>query len=300
MSILKVENISKHFGNLKAVDELSFEVAAGEVFGFLGQNGSGKSTTIRMLLSLIHPTSGTIELFGKSLQKERNQILEQVGAIIERPDLYPYLSAREHLQLFAKVRKQKINANAIEDTLDKVGLLDRAKDKVQTFSLGMKQRLGIAIALVHNPQLIILDEPTNGLDPQGIADIRKLIQDLAKEGKTILVSSHLLAEIEQVATQILIIHKGKKVVAGSTQALLDPQMKIVQLKTLDDQLALQFLQTSSFSQYLLKRNHGLFLKMPTQEIPKLNASLVAAAVPIIGIEAKNSLEDYFLHITSNQ
>jgi ABC-type multidrug transport system ATPase subunit len=300
MAILKVENISKHFGNLKAVDELSFEVAAGEVFGFLGQNGSGKSTTIRMLLSLIHPTSGTIELFGKSLQKERNQILEQVGAIIERPDLYPYLSAREHLQLFAKVRKQKIKVNAIEDTLDKVGLLDRAKDKVQTFSLGMKQRLGIAIALVHNPQLIILDEPTNGLDPQGIADIRKLIQVLAKEGKTILVSSHLLAEIEQVATQILIIHKGKKVVAGNTQALLDPQMKIVQLKTLDDQLALQALQTSSFNQYLLKRNNGLFLKMPTHEIPKLNASLIAAAVPIIGIEAKNSLEDYFLHITSNQ
>jgi ABC-type multidrug transport system ATPase subunit len=300
MSILKVENISKHFGNLKAVDELSFEVAAGEVFGFLGQNGSGKSTTIRMLLSLIHPSGGTIELFGKSLQKERNLILEQVGAIIERPDLYPYLSAREHLQLFAKVRKQKINAHAIEDTLDKVGLLDRAKDKVQTFSLGMKQRLGIAIALVHNPQLIILDEPTNGLDPQGIADIRKLIQDLAKEGKTILVSSHLLAEIEQVATQILIIHKGKKVVEGNTQALLDPQMKIVQLKTLDDQLALQVLQTSSFSQYLLDRNQGLFLKMPTQEIPKLNTSLIAAAVPIIGIEAKNSLEDYFLHITSNQ
>ena len=300
MAILKVENISKHFGNLKAVEDLSFEVAAGEVFGFLGQNGSGKSTTIRMLLSLIHPTSGTIELFGKSLQKERNLILEQVGAIIERPDLYPYLSAYEHLQLFAKVRKQKINAHAIEDTLDKVGLLDRAKDKVQTFSLGMKQRLGIAIALVHNPQLIILDEPTNGLDPQGIADIRKLIQDLAKEGKTILVSSHLLAEIEQVATQILIIHKGKKVVAGSTKALLDPQMKIVQLKTLDDQLALQVLQTSSFSQFLLKRNHGLFLKMPTQEIPKLNASLIAAAVPIIGIEAKNSLEDYFLNITSNQ
>jgi ABC-type multidrug transport system ATPase subunit len=300
MSILKVEKISKQFGQLKAVDELSFEVAAGEVFGFLGQNGSGKSTTIRMLLSLIHPTSGSIELFGKSLQKERNQILEQVGAIIERPDLYPYLSAREHLQLFAKVRKQKINAHAIEDTLDKVGLLDRAKDKVQTFSLGMKQRLGIAIALVHNPQLIILDEPTNGLDPQGIADIRKLIQDLAKDGKTILVSSHLLAEIEQVATQILIIHKGKKVVEGNTQALLDPQMRIVQLKTLDDQLALQVLQTTSFSQYLLKRNQGLFLKMPTLEIPKLNASLIAAAVPIIGIEAKNSLEDYFLNITSNQ
>jgi len=301
MSILKVEKISKQFGQLKAVDELSFEVAAGEVFGFLGQNGSGKSTTIRMLLSLIHPTSGTIELFGKSLQKERNQILEQVGAIIERPDLYPYLSAREHLQLFAKVRKQKINANAIEDTLDKVGLLDRAKDKVQTFSLGMKQRLGIAIALVHNPQLIILDEPTNGLDPQGIADMRKLIIALSKEeGKTILVSSHLLSEIEQVASQILILHKGKKIVEGNTKALLDPQNKIVQFKTLDDARALQVVQNSTYKPYLMERKQGVFLKVPNTDIPQLNEFFLHAGIPIIGIEAKNSLEDYFLNITSNQ
>jgi ABC-type multidrug transport system ATPase subunit len=187
MSVIKVQNISKHFDSLKAVDDLSFEVQAGQVFGFLGQNGSGKSTTIRMLLSLIHPTSGSIELFGKRIEKNREEILEQVGAIIERPDLYPYLSAKEHLQLFAKVRKQKIGEAAINATLEKVGLAHRAQDKVQTFSLGMKQRLGIGIALVHNPSLIILDEPTNGLDPQGIADIRQLIQYLAKEeGKTVL------------------------------------------------------------------------------------------------------------------
>ena len=140
MSVIKVQNISKHFGSLKAVDDLSFEVQAGQVFGFLGQNGSGKSTTIRMLLSLIHPTSGSIELFGKSIEKSREEILEQMGAIIERPDLYPYLSAREHLELFAKVRKQKIGPSAITATLEKVGLAHRAKDKVQTFSLGMKQR----------------------------------------------------------------------------------------------------------------------------------------------------------------
>ncbi len=300
MSIIKVNHISKHFGNLKAVDDLSFEVKQGEVFGFLGQNGSGKSTTIRMLLSLIHPTSGHIELFGMPLERNRNEILEKVGAIIERPDLYPYLSAKEHLHLFAKVRKQKIAGSAIEGTLDKVGLLDRASDKVQTFSLGMKQRLGIAIALVHNPQLIILDEPTNGLDPQGIADIRNLIQKLSKEeGKTVLVSSHLLSEIEQVATQILIIHKGKKMVEGATKDLLDPEKKIVQIKSMDDAKCMQVLLAGSFSNYILPRKEGVFLKLPTYEIPLLSESLIKAGVPIIGIETKNSLEDYFLLVTSN-
>jgi ABC-type multidrug transport system ATPase subunit len=300
MAVIKVENISKHFGALKAVDNLSFEVEAGQVFGFLGQNGSGKSTTIRMLLSLIHPTSGSIELFGKSIQKNRASILEQVGAIIERPDLYPYLSATEHLQLFAKVRKQKIEASRIIDTLTQVGLSHRAQDKVQTFSLGMKQRLGIAIALVHNPSLIILDEPTNGLDPQGIADIRALIQHLAKEeGKTIFVSSHLLSEIEQVANQILIIHQGKKMVEGVTKELLDPEKRIVQIKTMDDAKALAIIVAGGFSQYLLTRKEGIFLKLPTTAIPMLNESLVQSGIAVLGIETKNSLEDYFLQITSN-
>jgi len=300
MSVIKVQNISKHFGSLKAVDDLSFEVQAGQVFGFLGQNGSGKSTTIRMLLSLIHPTSGQIEIFGKRIEKDREAILEQVGAIIERPDLYPYLSAREHLELFAKVRKQKIGEADINATLEKVGLAHRAKDKVQTFSLGMKQRLGIGIALVHNPSLIILDEPTNGLDPQGIADIRQLIQYLAKEeGKTVLVSSHLLSEIEQVANQILIIHQGKKMVEGVTKELLDPEKRIVQIKTTDDANALKVITGGSFSNYLLPRGEGIYLKIPTREIPLLNESLVKAEVALLGIETKNSLEDYFLQITSN-
>ena len=300
MSVIKVQNISKHFGSLKAVDDLSFEVKAGQVFGFLGQNGSGKSTTIRMLLSLIHPTSGNIEIFGKRIEKDREAILEQVGAIIERPDLYPYLSAREHLELFAKVRKQKIGESDINATLEKVGLAQRAKDKVQTFSLGMKQRLGLGIALVHNPSLIILDEPTNGLDPQGIADIRQLIQYLAKEeGKTVLVSSHLLSEIEQVAHQILIIHQGKKMVEGVTKELLDPEKRIVQIKTTDDANALKVITGGSFSNYLLPRGEGIYLKIPTREIPLLNESLVKAEVALLGIETKNSLEDYFLQITSN-
>jgi ABC-type multidrug transport system ATPase subunit len=300
MSVIHVNNVSKHFGALKAVDGLSFEVQEGQVFGFLGQNGSGKSTTIRMLLSLIHPTSGNIEIFGHSIQDNRNKVLEEIGAIIERPDLYPYLSAKEHLQLFAKLRSKKIKPNAIEDTLKKVGLLDRSKDKVQTFSLGMKQRLGIGIALLHNPSLIILDEPTNGLDPQGISDIRNLIQYLAKEeGKTILVSSHILSEIEQMASHILILHKGKKLADGPIQTMLDPNKMIVHLTTTNDEQALQVILAGSYSNYLLKRTEGIYLSLPHFEIPLLNQFLVNAGVGLISVESRNSLEDYFLQLTSN-
>ena len=300
MSVIHVNNVSKHFGALKAVDGLSFEVQEGQVFGFLGQNGSGKSTTIRMLLSLIHPTSGNIEIFGHSIQDNRNEVLEEIGAIIERPDLYPYLSAKEHLQLFAKLRSKKIKPNAIEDTLRKVGLLDRSKDKVQTFSLGMKQRLGIGIALLHNPSLIILDEPTNGLDPQGISDIRNLIQYLAKEeGKTILVSSHILSEIEQMASHILILHKGKKLADGPIQTMLDPNKMIVHLATTNDEQALQVILAGSYSNYLLKRTEGIYLSLPHFEIPLLNQFLVNAGVGLISVESRNSLEDYFLQLTSN-
>jgi ABC-type multidrug transport system ATPase subunit len=299
MSVIKVQTLSKSFGAIKAVDQLSFEVAAGQVYGFLGQNGSGKSTTIRMLLSLIHPSEGHIEMFGQSLTEHRSAILEQVGAVIERPDSYPYLTAQEHLNLFAKLRKQKITAAKIEATLSQVGLLARANDKVQTYSLGMKQRLGIGIALLHDPKLIILDEPTNGLDPQGIADIRQLIQSLSKEeGKTVLVSSHLLSEIEQIASHILIIHQGKKMAEGPTSSLLDPNKTIVQIKTLDDLDAKQKLVASAYRSNLLDRSEGLYLTIPKLEIPALNAFIVASNIDLVSLEAKNSLEDYFLQLTS--
>ena len=299
MSVIKVQGLSKNFGAIKAVDQLSFEVEAGQVYGFLGQNGAGTSTTIRMLLSLIHPSQGHIEIFGQSLTGNRSAILEQVGAVIERPDLYPYLTAQEHLTLFAKLRKQKITAAKIEATLSQVGLLTRANDKVQTYSLGMKQRLGIGIALLHDPQLIILDEPTNGLDPQGIADIRQLIKSLSKDqGKTVLVSSHLLSEIEQIATHILIIHQGKKMAEGPTSSLLDPNKTIVQIKTLDDLDAKQKLMASAYRLNLLERTEGLYLTIPKLEIPALNAFIVASNIDLVSLEAKNSLEDYFLQLTS--
>ncbi|MEP6845984.1 MAG: ABC transporter ATP-binding protein, partial [Panacibacter sp.] len=163
--IIKVTSLTKQFRNIKAVDDLSFTVQEGDVYGFLGQNGAGKSTTIRMLLTLIAPTNGRMELFGYNLKHHRKEILQQVGAVIEKPDLYKYLSAYENLKLFAKLSGTKYSNQTLMQQLEKVGLESRAHDKVKTYSQGMRQRLGIAVALVHDPKLIILDEPTNGLDP---------------------------------------------------------------------------------------------------------------------------------------
>jgi ABC-type multidrug transport system ATPase subunit len=174
-AILQVNQLCKSFQDFKAVQNLSFSVYEGDIFGFLGENGAGKSTTIRMILTLIKPTSGDIKLLGKNLQQNRNEILSQIGAVIERPDLYKYLSAYENLNLFARMSGLNISRNKLMEQLDVVGLADRSDSKVKTFSQGMKQRLGIAVSLVHDPTLIILDEPTNGLDPQGITDIRNLI-----------------------------------------------------------------------------------------------------------------------------
>jgi ABC-type multidrug transport system ATPase subunit len=210
-TILEINHLSKKYKDFTAVDDLSFSVNSGDVYGFLGQNGAGKSTTIRMMLTLIEPTSGEINIFGKPLSKNRHEILSKIGAVVERPDLYKYLTAYENLKLFAKMSNINVTHKLLMDQLDMVGLADRSDSKVKTYSQGMKQRLGIGIALVHNPDLIILDEPTNGLDPQGIADIRNLILKLSTEmGKTVIVSSHLLSEIELIANRMIVIHKGKK------------------------------------------------------------------------------------------
>src|ERR1700730_16066570 len=231
-AIIQVKNLSKNFKEIKAVDDLSFTVSSGQVYGFLGQSGAGKSTTIRMLLTLVKPSSGEIEIFGLNLQKHRKEILKQTGAIIERPDLYKYLTALENLRIFATMSDVRVPEKKLIDQLAMVGLAERIHSKVKTYSQGMKQRLGIATALVHDPKLIILDEPSNGLDPQGIADIRNLILHLSKDlGKTLLVSSHLLTEMELIADSMLIIDKGKKVVEGKVDELFDPAETVVELNT---------------------------------------------------------------------
>ncbi len=300
-SVIKVTQLTKQFKNLTAVDDLSFTVNKGDIYGFLGQNGAGKSTTIRMLLTLIAPTSGEIELFGMNLKQHRSEILRQVGAVVEKPDVYKYLSAYENVSLFAKLSGIKVSHQVIMNQLEMVGLASRAKDTVKTFSQGMKQRLGIGIALVHNPQLIILDEPTNGLDPQGIADIRNLILRLSKEmGKTIVVSSHLLSEIEQIASRLLIIEKGKKLVEGNANELFDPAQTIVEIETVNNQLTLHKLLESEWKNFLQpQRNHSLLIKLHKDKIPELHKSLVLMDAQVISLQPRHSLEDYFLQITSN-
>ena len=300
--IIKVTSLSKQFANLTAVDNLSFSVQEGDVYGFLGQNGAGKSTTIRMLLTLIAPTKGSMELFGYNLQQHRIEILRQVGAVIEKPDMYGYLSAYENLKLFAKLSGIKYTQQTLMQQLEMVGLAERAHDKVKTFSQGMKQRLGIAVALVHDPKLIILDEPTNGLDPQGIADIRNLILHLSRElKKTVLVSSHLLSEIEQVATRLLIIDKGKKLVEGTSAELFDPSQTIIELDTLNNTACLQLLQQSEWKKALQQqRSPSILLKTNRDQLPYLHRWLVTQNIDVISLQPRHTLEDFFLQVTSGK
>jgi ABC-type multidrug transport system ATPase subunit len=273
-----------------------------KVYGFLGENGAGKSTTIRMLLTLVQPTRGEIELFGLKLHTHRNEILHNIGAVIEKPDVYKYLSAYNNLKLFARMSGIHPTEKELMQQLDMVGLKERAYDKVHTFSQGMKQRLGIAIALVHDPQLIILDEPTNGLDPQGIADIRNLILHLSREmKKTLFISSHLLNEMEQVATRLLIIDKGKKLVEGSANELFDPSQTLLELETLDNKEALSLINNSKWQTVLQpQRNNNIVMKMHRNAIPDFHVWLVQQNIRVISLQSRHSLEDYFLQVTSGQ
>lgn len=298
-AIIEVNNLSKTFNDIRAVSDLSFSVYDSDIYGFLGQNGAGKSTTIRMLLTLIRPTSGEINLFGKELHANRHDILRQTGAIIERPDMYKYLSAYDNLSIFAKMSGIKVSRNFIMDRLQMVGLADRSSSKVKTYSQGMKQRLGIAIALVHDPKLIILDEPTNGLDPQGIADMRILILSLSRDmGKTVVVSSHLLSEIELIANRMIIIDKGRKIAEGSVAELLDPSHTIVHLETTDNDAAFKKIQTTAWASAAILVKHRIQLTVNKKEIPEIISSLVDMKVDIVAIRPRHSLEDYFLSLTN--
>lgn len=295
--IVEVYQLCKNYDELKAVNNLSFTVNQGDVYGFLGQNGAGKSTTIRMLLSLIRPSSGTVSIFGKDIQKNRSVILKGIGAVIEKPDLYKYLSAYDNLSIFARMSGVKVNRTLLMKQLEMVGLADRAQDKVRAYSQGMKQRLGIAVALVHNPQLIILDEPTNGLDPQGIADIRNLIKRLSTEmGKTVIISSHLLSEIELIATRMIIINKGQKIVEGEVAALLDPAHTLVEIDSTDNNAARQKISNSAWGKFL--QGDKLQLMMNKADVPQLIKELTAIDIHLLSVNSSHSLENYFLSLTT--
>jgi ABC-type multidrug transport system ATPase subunit len=300
-SVIRVSNLSKYFGDISAVNNLSFTVTAGEVYGFLGQNGAGKSTTIRMLLTLLKPDNGEIEIFGMKLYEHRKEILRKTGAIIEKPDLYKYLSAYDNLRIFGIISGAKLSSKDIITQLNYVGLAERAHHKVKTFSQGMKQRLGLAIALVNNPDLIILDEPINGLDPQGIADVRNLIIHLSRnEKKTILISSHLLNEMELIADSLLIIDKGKKIVEGPMQELIHPEKLKVELISTNREEAVNYIQSSSWKNSFVDVTDDIIsLEMKKELIPQFNSDLVKNNIPVNSLRPVHTLEDYFLHKTQH-
>lgn len=297
--IIEINSLTKNFKELKAVDNLSLSVFKGDVFGFLGPNGAGKSTTIRMLLSLVRPTYGSIKIFNQPLEENRVEILRRVGAIVEKTDFYGYISAYKNLELLGRLSGKDISKKQIMDALELVGLQKRYKSKVKTFSHGMKQRLGIAQALLHDPDLIILDEPTTGLDPQGMKEIRELIVYLSKEkGKTIFLSTHLLSEIELVATRMVILNKGSNKAEGYVKDLLDSKNVKVTFELDEVDLAKKIILESGWKDKFESQSDNKFIfLLVNEEIPDLVKYFVEKGINVSSVVPTRSLEDYFLKIT---
>lgn len=297
--IIEINSLTKDFNKLRAVNNLNLSVYKGDVFGFLGPNGAGKSTTIRMLLSLVRQTSGTINLFGKSLDSDRKNILSRIGAIVEKPDFYGYLTAYKNLEILGKLSGKEITQKQIMQILELVGLDNRFDSKVKTFSHGMKQRLGLAQSLLHDPELIILDEPTTGLDPQGMKEIRDLILHLSKEKeKTIFLSSHILHEVELVANRMIIINKGTTKVEGNVKDLLDAKKLKVTFEIDDEQKVKDLILNSGWKDKFEMNTKTVFVfSLESQEVSQLNKYLVENNISVSAVIPKRSLEDYFLKIT---
>jgi ABC-type multidrug transport system ATPase subunit len=298
--VIEVKHLAKYFGKFRAVEDISFDVYPGDVFGFLGPNGSGKSTTIRSMLSLITPTAGSIKLFGRDLATDRSFILSKIGCIVEKPDFYKYLSARKNLEIFGRISGANITASKIGEMLEFVGLKGREKDKVAGFSHGMRQRLGIAQTLLHDPELIILDEPTTGLDPQGIIDIRNLILQLKNERqKTVVLSSHILSEIELIANRMVIINKGQSLVQGSVAELLNMQELLVSFEVDAPEKAREVIATRLPDVAILGIYGALLqVQIPHERIPEINRWLLTDGIQVFAIESKRKLEDYFLKLVN--
>lgn len=296
-SIISISHLAKNYGSFQAVRDVNITVNKGDVYGILGPNGAGKSTTIRCMLSLINASSGSIRLFGHDIKTNRKEALSKIGCIVEKPDFYKYLSAESNLAIFGRIAGADVSKTNIHKMLSFVGLQSREKDKVSGFSHGMKQRLGIAQTLLHNPDLIILDEPTTGLDPQGIIDIRNLILDLKNEfHKTVVLSSHILSEIELIANRMVIINKGVSVVEGSVNELLQQEELIVAMEVSDAEKSLQLLVNYSAVQKIDQFN--ISITIDKNEIPNCIDTLSKGGVLVYNVSSKRKLEDYFLKLTN--
>lgn len=295
-TILELKNLDKRYGNVHAVNNLSFTIKKGRVYGILGPNGSGKSTTLGIILNVVNKNSGEFEWFGGKLST--HEALKKVGAIIERPNFYPNMSAYENLRLVCKIKG--ISENKIEEKLAAVNLIERKESKFKTFSLGMKQRLAIASALLNDPEILILDEPTNGLDPQGIHEIRQIIHDIAAKGTTILLASHLLDEVEKVCTDVVIIRKGKKLYEGRVDQM-SASYGWIDLKA-DNQNKLAELLVNYKGIDSLKEEKDLLIAQLNEDISTAEINQFAFKNGIILThlaKRKPSLESKFLHLTES-
>lgn len=296
-TILTVSNLTKKFGYLTAVQDLSFSIEKGNVYGILGPNGSGKSTTLGIVLNVVNSTNGSFSWFDGNIST--HEALKKVGAIIERPNFYPYMTAIQNLKLVCKIKE--VPEEKIKDKLELVGLWERKDSKFRTYSLGMKQRLAIASALLNDPEILILDEPTNGLDPQGIHQIREIIKKIALEGTTILLASHLLDEVEKVCSHVVILRKGKKLYSGSVDSML-ASFGFFELKTDNKEVLINFLEEHpNFGE--IKTENGLITAFLNKEMnaSELNNSLFKKGIVLAHlVKRRASLEEQFLTLTENQ
>ncbi|MDG5472316.1 ABC transporter ATP-binding protein [Jeotgalibacillus sp. ET6] len=297
--IVETKNATKNFGKEKAVVGLDLQIPKGEIYGFLGPNGSGKTTTIRMLLGLMKPTFGSVRIFGKDIKKEKIEILKRVGSLVENPSYYPHLTAYENLETSRKILG--VPKKRIHEVLAIVRLSDAANKKVKGFSLGMKQRLGIAAALLHQPDLLILDEPTNGLDPSGIIEIRELIKRLPKEtGMTILLSSHLLAEIDQMATTVGILRKGELIFQDSIETMRMYAKQTISLNVSSSEKAWRSLLAKGIKAEF-EKGTILLSERSNEKVAQAVSSLVQDGFSVYRVqEEKKSLEDIFLQMTKEE
>ncbi|MCT1902415.1 ABC transporter ATP-binding protein [Oceanobacillus sojae] len=297
--IVETKHLTKSFGKEKAVSNLEMKIPKGEIYGFLGPNGAGKTTTIRMLLGLMRPTSGSVQLFGKDMKNNRIEILKNVGSLVENPSYYPHLTAKENLEASRKILN--VPKKRIDEVLQQVRLHGVANKKVKGYSLGMKQRLGIAAAMLHQPELLILDEPTNGLDPSGIIEMRQLIQSLPKEyGMTVLISSHLLSEIDQMATRVGVVSKGKMIFQDSIETMRKFAQASIQVKVNDNEAAWRSLLANGQKADLGEESVTLQAEDDEQVAASIRY-LVQQGFSIYRVqEEKRSLENIFLEMTKEE
>ncbi|HKA10288.1 MAG TPA: ATP-binding cassette domain-containing protein [Candidatus Dormibacteraeota bacterium] len=297
-TVLSTHRLSKSYGSREAVKGIDVEVRRGEVFGFLGPNGAGKTTTIRMALGLIRPTGGRVDVLGRDVQTHGGEVLPRVGALVEAPALYGYLSGRDNLKAFASVLGG-VPRSRLDDVMELVGLSGRQRDKVKAYSLGMKQRLGVAAALLHDPELLLLDEPANGLDPAGIVEMRDLLRELAAMGKTVFISSHVLAEVQQICDRVAIINLGELVRVAPVADLLAGHGEFV-VKVEDPAAALALIQGHEWGRSARLENGVVVTPSPSGRGRDLVQFLAAAGMwPDLLRRRQQNLEEIFLSLTGN-